>query len=92
MENRNEVVIGSVVRSLAGKDRGRLYVACRISDRRVYAADGKRHKLLDPKPKNPRHISPSLGRIDLTGLTDKKLRRTLGAFTDPERAGEKDRD
>lgn len=79
-----KVVKGSIVKALAGKERDRLYVACRVADRWVYIADGKRRKLDCPKRKNPRHISSSRGEIDMSGMTDKKLRRILSALADPE--------
>ena len=98
MEDRNTVVRGSVVRALAGKERDRLYVACRVADRCVYIADGRKRKLDSPKRKNVRHISPSGERIDMTDMTDKKLRRTLRLLltqgergqTDPTEAERRD--
>lgn len=74
------VTEGMIVISLAGRDKGRCYVAASLHDGRVYVADGKRHKLMSPKAKNPKHISP-IGRIeeDPESLTDKKLRRLISA-------------
>ncbi len=74
------VVRGSVVRSLAGRDTGQLFVAVAVADRFVYIADGKERRLLSPKKKNARHISPCPQTLDMTELTDKKLRRELSAL------------
>lgn len=78
-----KLVRGSVVRSLAGRDKDRLFVAEAILDRCVYVADGKERKLSNPKRKNVKHISPAGCEIDMTDVTDKKLRRLLKTF-DPE--------
>lgn len=90
MENRNKTVRGSVVRSLKGRDRDRIYVAVAVTDRCVFAADGKSRKLGNPKCKNVKHISPSEEVIDLTDMTDKKLRRLLFLLNNPGQEGEKD--
>ena len=74
------VVRGSVVKALAGRDQGRIFVAVAAEDRFVLIADGKERKLSNPKRKNVKHISPTGETVDLTGLTDKKLRKTLAAL------------
>ena len=75
-----KVVKGSVVKALAGRDQDRFFVAVAIEDRCVLIADGKERKLEKPKPKNVKHISPTGTVVDMTGMTDKKLRRILSAF------------
>lgn len=74
------VVKGSVVRALAGRDQDRFFVAEAVEDRFVYIADGKERKLEKPKRKNVKHISPTGSVIDMTDMTDKKLRKILAAF------------
>lgn len=87
MSNENLVKVGSVVISLAGRDKNRYYVAVSEHDGRVMIADGKKHKLSSPKLKNLKHISP-VGEIDdPCDLTDKKLRRLIFAFK-TQNAGE----
>ncbi|MCC8130465.1 MAG: KOW domain-containing RNA-binding protein [Ruminococcus sp.] len=81
------VVKGSVVRSLAGRDRGGYFVAVDVTDRFVTIADGKERKLSSPKRKNVRHISPTSHVIELSGMTDKKLKRLLREL-EPEANGE----
>ncbi len=74
-----KVKVGTVVRSLAGRDKDRYYVAVAVNAARVSVADGKRHRLLSPKLKNPKHISP-VGVCGPGCLTDKKIRRLTNAF------------
>lgn len=74
------VVKGSVVKALAGRERDRFYVAVAILDRCVQIADGKERKLDKPKLKNVKHISPTGTVVDMTDMTDKKLRKILAAF------------
>lgn len=74
------VVKGSVVKALAGRDQGSLFVAVAAEDRCVFIADGKTRKLASPKRKNIKHISPTREVLDLTDMTDKKLRKLLAAL------------
>ena len=71
------IVKGSVVKSLAGRDHGRYYDAVATEDRLVYIADGRERKLEKPKAKNPRHISPTCTVVSLEGMTNKKLKKLL---------------
>lgn len=75
------VVKGSVVKALAGRDQGSFFVAVAAEDRFVYIANGKERKLSSPKRKNVKHISPTGTVADMTDMTDKKLKRLLSAFT-----------
>ena len=76
-----KVVKGSVVKALAGRDQDRLFVAVAVEDRCVFIADGKERKLEKPKRKNIKHISPTGKAVDMTDMTDKKLRKLVSAFT-----------
>lgn len=68
---------GSVVRALAGREKGRCFVAAAIDGGFVYIADGRERKLEKPKRKSIKHISP-VGKFIMTeGLTNKKLRNLL---------------
>ena len=72
---------GSVVKSLAGRDQGVYYVAVEAEDRFVFIADGRERKLEKPKRKNVKHISPVGKRIEIVGLTNKKLKRLLSELS-----------
>ena len=52
-------------------------VVTRIDGETVFVADGKERKLEKPKKKNKKHVRPTHREIELAGLTDKKLKRTL---------------
>lgn len=73
----DNIAIGTVVKSIAGRDQGRYYVAVTAKDRFVFIADGTERKLEKPKRKNVKHISPTHRWIDITGLTNKKLKKLL---------------
>ena len=64
---------GMVVISSAGRDGGGWFA----DGGYVYIADGKERRLLSPKKKNIRHVRRTGSRIELSGLTDKGLRRAL---------------
>jgi ribosomal protein L14E/L6E/L27E len=67
-------MIGKIVISKAGRDKGRFAVVVGY-DGYVLIADGKEHKLSKPKRKNIKHITVTNETIDITNLTDKALRR-----------------
>ncbi len=68
---------GMVVISSAGRDGGGWFVVAGADGGYVYIADGKERRLLSPKKKNIRHVRRTGSRIELSGLTDKGLRRAL---------------
>ena len=72
--------VGSVVRALAGREKGRCFVAAAADGGFVYLADGKERKLSKPKKKSIKHISPVGAVIDTEGLTDRKLRGLLRGY------------
>jgi ribosomal protein L14E/L6E/L27E len=84
--------IGTIVVSLAGRDKGRMQVVVRADEGAnvggyagvVYVADGKEHKLCKPKRKNLKHIKATNKKIDTKDLTDRKLRKL---FTGEEENG-----
>ncbi|MCH5324736.1 MAG: KOW domain-containing RNA-binding protein [Eubacterium sp.] len=78
--NREVMTVGMVVKSAAGRDSGSWYVIVRVEDGFAYIADGKTHKLDKPKKKNPLHLRKTLTVLDLTDITDKKLRLALMSF------------
>lgn len=69
---------GCVVKSLAGRDRDRFYAVLATDENYVYLADGKLHRLEQPKRKNPRHLQKTLVRMDEETLqANGRLRRAL---------------
>ncbi len=57
---KGDFPVGAVVRSIAGRDRKRIFIVVGISEdhgkTRVFLADGELHRLSDPKCKNPCHL------------------------------------
>lgn len=47
---------GNIVRSIKGRDKGRLLVILSVENDKLLLADGKERKLTKPKSKNPKHI------------------------------------
>lgn len=48
--------IGYLVKSLAGRDKGTIYVIVDQQKEYVYLSDGKYHPLQKPKKKNKKHV------------------------------------
>lgn len=77
----NSIKVGSVVISSAGHDCGRAMAVTAVEGNVVYVADGKERKLTSPKKKNIKHVRLTKGSVELSEMTDKKLRQTLRAFS-----------
>ncbi len=75
-----EFTSGMVVISSAGHDSDSWFVVTGADERYVYIADGKERRLNSPKRKNPRHIRKTVHSLDISGMTDKGLRRALNAL------------
>ena len=77
----NKVQAGSVVRACAGRDAesryGGFFVVTGVSYGYCFIADGKTRKLAAPKRKNLKHIRLTGSMINLSDITDKKLRTLL---------------
>ncbi|MFZ5966770.1 MAG: hypothetical protein ACOYVK_06310 [Bacillota bacterium] len=58
MDTTNELVIGQVVKSKAGRDRGRVFVVVDIVDEQyVLLVDGDLRKVDKPKKKKVKHLT-----------------------------------
>lgn len=74
---------GSVVRSLAGRDKDRLLaVVAAGDDGAVYVCDGKERPLERPKRKNPRHIEDTGFVIGAAADSNRALRKALAGFAE----------
>ena len=71
-----------IVRSAAGRDKGKFMVIVSIEKGFVYLADGKERKLASPKKKNEKHICLTKTVISTDGLTDKGLKKTLREYAE----------
>ena len=49
-------MFGTVVLSIAGRDKGNYFVVTKIEDNYIYIVDGNIHKIENPKYKKIKHI------------------------------------
>ena len=77
-----EAKTGMIVRSAAGRDKGKFMVIVAVENGFVYLADGKERKLASPKKKNEKHICLTKTVISTDDLTDKGLRRKICEYAE----------
>lgn len=69
---------GTIVKSLAGRDKNGLFLVTEADDDYAYIADGRVRRLESPKRKNAKHLAPLNGAADVLGiLSNKQLRKLL---------------
>ena len=88
-----DLKIGQIVRSKAGRDKTRHLAVVGFLPGRVLVADGRRHLLADPKPKNPAHLARTNTVLPAAALSnDQQLAAAVEAFRQTAGAGtEEDR-
>ena len=77
---------GMLARSLAGHDKGHVYMIMDADDAYVYLADGVIRTLQKPKKKKRKHVQMICRRYDLSEIDDVKIKRVLTLF-DKETGG-----
>ena len=65
-----------VVESLAGHDRGKLFLVIGAQGDRILLCDGKNRRLLNPKRKSAKHVRVAF-RSSTEPESDKAIRRTI---------------
>ncbi len=82
MDQYKQLVIGQVVRSVNGRDKGRVQMVIELlDDSHVLVVDGKRRKLKNPKKKKIKHLQKSNTVLVVDdSLTDNKTRKMLKTF------------
>ena len=83
-----EIAKSSIVRSDAGRDKGKLFIVMAVQGEYLLLADGKRRKVESPKRKKRRHVlfvAADDNRVSQKIISDEKvtnseLRRTLAAY------------
>lgn len=81
-------MLGTVIRSLAGHDKGKLFCVVGVEEPFLLLCDGKRRRLNAPKRKKERHAvlagefsHPTLEKLSRREpVTDNEIRRALAAF------------
>ena len=84
-----EIGISDIVRSLAGRDQGKLFFVLKTDENFVWIADGKGRRLEKPKRKKRRHIERIFGTDSRVGeklrsgekVLNSELRRELAGFS-----------
>ena len=83
-------MIGQIVCSKSGRDKGYFLVVISEDEKFLYVADGKERPLEQPKRKNPKHLMLTNTVLEENSFkTNKSLRKTLAVFKD-QRAKEED--
>lgn len=71
---------GTVVRALAGREKGRFMIAVGCEAGCVLLADGDERKLAAPKRKNVKHVAATGTVVDMDDISDKKIRQILSGY------------
>lgn len=72
---------GTVVKSIAGHDKGSFYVAVRLENEFAFIADGRRRKAEKPKKKKLRHLAATRRTLEHELYqTNQNIRRSLHSF------------
>ena len=61
---QNEIYIGDIVKSIAGRDRNVIFLVVDVKDNFAFIVDGKTRKINSPKKKNIKHLE----RLNVTPL------------------------
>lgn len=74
-----EVTKGSLVYSIAGRDKGSLFIVLERDGDWVYLADGDTRRLQKPKKKRLKHINKTntAAELDFENISDSMLRKAL---------------
>lgn len=82
-----DVEPGQLVKSLAGRDKGKHYLIIGFEAGKVLLADGRIRSISRPKKKNPKHLQPYRyivpgvkERIRQGNLKDTEVRKILNTF------------
>lgn len=65
---------GMLVRSLAGHDKGKLYIIIDEREKKIFLADGKIRTMQNPKVKKMIHVQLIKKKLETQELTDYSIR------------------
>lgn len=71
---------GSIVKALAGREKGGFFVVLNVDSVYAYIADGKRRKAENPKKKKLIHLAPTNTVITGSVETNPQIRKILRDF------------
>ncbi len=76
-------MVGRIVSSKAGRDKGYFMVVVEAKDDFLYVADGKERPLERPKRKNEKHLSFTNTVLEKDSFkTNKQLKKALAVYRD----------
>ena len=74
--------IGSIVKSVAGKDKDSYFGVVELKDSYCFLRDGKIHKLDNPKRKNFKHVIKTPYKLQSEALqVNKHLKKAIDSLT-----------
>ncbi len=74
-------MVGKIVFSNAGRDKGKYLVVINCTENYVWVADGKERKLQSPKRKNIKHISLTADSLNPDQFrTNKSLKKAIAVY------------
>ena len=82
-------MVGKIVYSLSGRDKGKYLVVINCDNNYVFVADGKERKLQSPKRKNIKHISLTADSLNPDQFkTNKLLKKAIAVYCDTVKSKE----
>ena len=68
---------GSLVYSIAGRDKGTLFLVLKKDGDYVYLADGNLRKVENPKKKKIKHVNKTNTRLEIEEVSNSDIRKLL---------------
>lgn len=82
-------MVGKIVFSNAGRDKGKYLVVINCDENYVWVADGKERKLETPKRKNIKHISLTADSLNPDQFkSNKSLKKAIAVYKDTVKSKE----
>ncbi len=72
---------GMLAKSIAGHDKGHIYVIYKIEEAYVYLVDGRIKTIQNPKKKKKKHVQIILEKHELDGMDDVGIKRILKLYS-----------
>lgn len=76
----NIVEKGMLAKSLAGHDKGQVYVIYDVDETYVYLVDGQIRTIDKPKKKKKKHVQLICKKHEIVGMDDVAIKRILKLF------------
>ena len=72
-----EIERGSLVYSIAGRDKGSLFLVLKREGEFIYLADGDQRKLENPKKKKIKHVNKTNTLLEFEDVSNSDIRKML---------------